>query len=323
MKPNLAVISSSNGAIGLPEAMEVLRDGGSAIDAVETGIRIVESNADDHSVGYGGYPNIVGEVELDAGFMEGKHLTSGAVGALRHFQHPISIARKVMEKLPHVFLVGKGAERFAEEMGFNQRDLLTSTAKETWQRRLETDLPDGDVAAINTLPDLWRWVEITTDPEHTRGTTNLIALDSKGTLAAGVSTSGWAWKYPGRIGDSPIPGAGFYADNRYGAATCTGTGEMAIRACTAHSIVFYLKNGLSLHKAGEQAMLDLNDLGGRYLSGMNFILMTPDGQHAGFSSREDSNYGYMTGSMTKPAAARRTTVALKQRWDKLNPNSVP
>ncbi len=318
MNHSLTVISSSNGAIGLVAALDVLRRGGSALDAVETGIRIVESNGDDHSVGYGGYPNIVGEVELDAALMEGKDLCSGAVAALKHYEHPISVARKVMERLPHVFLVGEGAERFAGEMGFHQRDLLIPEALATWRNRLEADLPIEDGKLARDLPDLWRWVEITTDPEHTRGTTNFIALDRKGTLAAGVSTSGWAWKYPGRVGDSPIVGAGLYADNRYGAATCTGTGEMAIRACTAHSIISYLKFGLSLVEAGQRAMQDLNDLGGRFLSGMNFIAMNPDGQHCGFSNRTETFYSYITESMATPSTAQRTVVALKKRWQKLN-----
>ena len=292
MKHRLTVISSSNGTIGLTDALDVLRKGGSALDAVETGILKVESNAEDHSVGYGGFPNIQGEVELDAALMEGKDLTSGAVGALRRFEHPISVARKVMEMLPHVFLVGEGAERFAGEMGFQERDLLTLAAREIWMNRLEMDLQIEDSKMVRDLPDLWRWVEITTDPEHTHGTTNFIALDQQGTIAAGVSTSGWAWKYPGRVGDSPIIGAGLYADNRYGAATCTGTGEMAIRACTAHSIVFYLKVGLSMEEAGQQAMQDLNDLGGRFISGMNFIIMSPNGQHCGFSNHAETSYNY-------------------------------
>ncbi|TFG70531.1 MAG: asparaginase, partial [Anaerolineales bacterium] len=218
----------------------------------------------------------------------------------------------------HVFLVGEGAERFAGEMGFQQLDLLTPAARTTWQKQLETDLRLEDGKLACDLPDLWRWVEITTDPEHTHGTTNFIALDRHGTLAAGVSTSGWAWKYPGRVGDSPIIGAGLYADNRYGAATCTGTGEMAIRACTAYSIVSYLKFGLSLSEAGRRAMQDLNDLGGRFLSGMNFIAMSPDGQHCGFSNRDETFYSYITESMTTPSAAQRTVVTLKKRWQKLD-----
>ena len=316
MNHNLTIISSSNGAIGLVEAMNILRQGGSALDAVETGIRIVESNEDDHSVGHGGYPNIIGEVELDAALMEGKDLTSGAVGAMRNYKHPISVARKVMEKLPHVFLVGEGAERFAGEMGFEKHPLLTADAQETWIQRVEADIPANQFTNLHNLPDLWRWVEITTDPERTHGTTNFIALDKYGTLAAGVSTSGWAWKYPGRIGDSPIVGAGLFADNRYGAVTCTGTGEMAIRSCTAHSLVFYLKVGLSIKAAGRQAMQDLNDLGGNYISGMNLITLTPDGQHCGFSNRPNTHYSYITGLMAEPQQAQRVEVPITQRWKK-------
>ncbi|MDF1515095.1 MAG: isoaspartyl peptidase/L-asparaginase, partial [Anaerolineae bacterium] len=184
MTHELTVISSLNGKIGLPQALQVLRDGGSAVDAVETGIRIVESNADDHSVGLGGYPNILGDVELDAGLMEGEYLTSGAVAAVKTHQHPISIARKVMENLPHVFLVGQGAERFAREMGFEDQDLLTQEAVTTWQQGLLTCMPKPFAKDIHATPELWRWVEMTTDPQLTHGTTNFIALDSHGTLAA-------------------------------------------------------------------------------------------------------------------------------------------
>ncbi len=316
----MLVIASQNGGVGIEAAMRVLRDGGSALDAVEAGIRLVEANPDDHSVGYGGYPNLLGEVELDAAIMDGSDLTSGAVGALKGYPHPISVARKVLEKLPHVFLVGEGAARFAKEMGFEPRDLLTEPARETWEKRLREDLPPDVMAHLAEQPDLWRYVEIATDPERTRGTTNFIAQDTWGNLAVGVSTSGWAWKYPGRVGDSPIVGAGLYADSRYGAAACTGTGEMAIRAATAHSVVFYMKMGLSVTEAGQRAMADLNDLGGRYLSGMNFIAVDREGNYAGFSSRTDATYLYFTDAMDAPAEAPRLCVPLNERWHKTYPN---
>ncbi len=312
----MLVIASQNGRVGIEAAMRVLRDGGSAMDAVEAGIRLVEANPDDHSVGYGGYPNLLGEVELDAAMMDGSDLTSGAVGALKGYPYPISVARKVLEKLPHVFLVGEGAARFAAEMGFEPRELLTEPAREMWEKRLREDLPPDVLAHLAEQPDLWRYVEIATDPERTRGTTNFIAQDARGNLAVGVSTSGWAWKYPGRIGDSPIVGAGLYADNRYGAAACTGTGEMAIRAVTAHSVVFYMKMGLSVLEAGQRAMADLNDLGGRYLSGMNFIAVDRAGNHAGFSSRADATYLYFTDAMDAPAEASRLYIPLNERWEK-------
>ena len=314
----MIVIASRNGDVGIEAAMRVLKRGGSAMDAVEAGIRLVEANPDDHTVGFSGYPNLLGEVELDAAVMDGRDLTSGAVGALKGYQHPISVARKVLEKLPHVFLVGEGAARFAREMGFEASELLTEATREAWERRVQADLPGGALEQLAALPDLWHYVEITTDPERAHGTTNFIAQDVRGDIAVGVSTSGWAWKYPGRIGDSPVVGAGLYADNRYGAAACTGTGEMAIRAATAHSLVFYLKMGVPLVEAGQRAMSDLNDLGGRYLSGMNFIALDCDGNHVGFSSREDATYLYFTGAMDAPEEVSRECVSINQRWDRVN-----
>ena len=283
----MIIIASTNGKVGIKEAMQVLKNGGSAIDAVEAGIRAVEANPDDHSVGYSGYPNILGEVELDAALMEGRGLMSGAVGGMRGYKYAISVARQVMETLPHVFLVGDGAERFAAEIGAEAVDLLTDEARQIWQRRLKKELPAEVQDNLAERNDLRRWVKIATDPERPWGTVNFIAQDAQDDICAGVSTSGWAWKYPGRLGDSPIVGAGLYADNRYGAAACTGMGEMAIRASTAHSIVFYLKMGLSLAEAGRRAMADLNDLGGPYLSVMNFIALDPNGQHLGSPTARD------------------------------------
>ncbi len=310
----MIVVASANGIVGIKESMRVLEAGGSAADAVEAGIRLVEANADDHSVGYGGYPNLLGQVELDAGIMDGRGLTAGAVGAMQGYKHPISVARQVMENLPHVFLVGPGAERFAAEMGFERCDLLTEEARQAWQQRLQADAPAEVLSRLAEQPDLRKWVKIATDPERAGGTVNFIAQDAQGNICAGVSTSGWAWKYPGRLGDSPVVGAGLYADNRYGAAACTGMGEMAIRAGTAHSVVFYLKMGLSLAAAGRRTMEDLDGLGGRYLSQMSFIALDRDGRHAGFSNVEGKTYIYLTAGMVEPAETPRTYVWTKERW---------
>jgi beta-aspartyl-peptidase (threonine type) len=324
----VVVVASANGIVGIEESMRVLKAGVSAVDAVETGIRQVEANPGDHTVGCGGYPNLLGQVELDASIMNGRDLTAGAVGAMRGYKHPISVARKVMEHLPHVFLVGQGAEHFAAEMGFERCDLLTEEARRVWEQRLLADMPQETVDRLSELPDLWRWVEIATDPERVEefvrffdtdpepamGTVNFIARDFQGNICAGASTSGWAWKYPGRLGDSPVIGAGVYADNRYGATTCTGMGEMAIRASTARSVVFYLQMGLSLVEAGRQAMKDLNDLGGRYLSRMSFIAMDRDGRHIGFSNAQDRTYIYQTGDMAWPEKMPYTFVQAKRRW---------
>jgi beta-aspartyl-peptidase (threonine type) len=196
-------------------------------------------------------------------------------------------------------------------MGFERCDLLTEEADRVWKKRLWEDMPGEDLSRLADRVDLWELVDITIDPERPMGTVNLIARDSQGNLCAGVSTSGWAWSYPGRVGDSPIV---LYADNRYGAAACTGMGEMAIRASTAHSLVFYLRTGFSLADAGRQAMEDLNALGGPYLSRMNLIALGRDGSHAGFSSAEDEMYVYITDAMDEPQELPRTCIRIPQRW---------
>lgn len=316
----MIVIASKNGSVGIHESMRVLKAGGSAVDAVEAGIRLVEANAEDHSVGYGGYPNLLGEVELDAGIMDGRSLEAGAVGAIQGYAHPISVARKVMEKLPHVFLVGEGAARFAAEMGFEQQDLLTREAQEVWERRVREnaevseELRVEDVGRLGERTDLWRWVDISTDPQRARGTVTFIARDAQGHTSAGVSTSGWAWKYPGRLGDSPVIGAGLYADDRAGAAACTGMGEMAIRASTARSVVLYLKMGMSLAEAGREAMEDLDALGGDYLMGMNIIAMDREGRHAAFSNIAERSYIHLGAEMEEAEELPRVHIATRQRW---------
>lgn len=310
----MVVVASTNGSTGIGESMRVLRSGGSALDAVEAGIRLVEADPDDHSVGYGGYPNLLGQVELDAAIMDGTELRCGAVGAMRGYTHAISVARRVMERLPHVFLVGDGAARFANEMGFERREQLTDAAASTWEERLPHDSAGEPIRDLSSRKDIWKLVEIATDPERTRGTVNFLALDGQGSIAAGVSTSGWAWKYPGRLGDSPIIGAGLYADSRYGAAACTGMGEMAIRAATAHSVVWYLRQGLSLAEAGRAAMHDLDDLGGRYLARMTFVAIDQEGNHAGFSNGDGERYIAMTDQMADPEEFERTRISTKERW---------
>jgi beta-aspartyl-peptidase (threonine type) len=244
--------------------------------------------------------------------MDGRDLTAGAVGCVKGYPNPISIARKVMEVLPHVFLVGEGAERFAAEMGFHKADLLTPETRELWRKDLASIHADPEHLDPNHLVDL---VHQFSNPRRTRGTVNFIARDDQGNLATGVSTSGYYGKYPGRLGDSPVIGAGNYADSRYGAAACTGMGEMAIRSSTARSVVLYLKLGYSLEAAGIQAMQDLRDLGGRFISEMNILAMDRDGNPAGFSSAQGSTFLYMTGASSEIIVAPRTFVEVPMRWD--------
>jgi beta-aspartyl-peptidase (threonine type) len=154
-----------------------------------------------------------------------------------------------------------------------------------------------------------RYARLAADPERPNETVNFIARDVQGNLAAGVSTSGWSWKYPGRLGDSPVVGAGNYADNRYGAAACTGRGEMAMRLCTAHSVVMYLKMGMDLTAAGREAMADLGHLVDPYSGRVSLIAMDARGNHAGFSNAPDASYLYMTDAMRTYAEVPRIHVA--------------
>jgi beta-aspartyl-peptidase (threonine type) len=263
-------------------------------------------------------PNILGEVELDASIMDGATRAAGAVCAVKHYLHPISIARQVMERLPHVLLAGAGAERFARELGMKRQTLLSDAAREIYKNKVSA------YPRYNTMRELV--MRATLDPEIAatadeygdetpHGTTNVIALDAAGNLASGVSTSGWAWKYPGRVGDSPILGAGNYCDNRYGACACTGYGEMAMRANTAHTVVLYLKMGWTLGRAARAAMVDLRALTVPFPPGMNLIAVDARGRHVGMTTETDRvvEYVYQTGAMKAPAVKPRRVVPLHAR----------
>ena len=294
----MIVIATRNGNVGIRQAVQVLRDGGSAIDAVEEGIHHVESNPDDHGVGLGGTPNLLGEVELDATIMDGATLQAGAVGAVKGYAHPISIARKVMEELWHVFLVGAGAERFAAEMGFEKTALLTDYVRTGWQTRLGEDLGICDPAQLQCVLELRHIGRLAGGMSKVLGTVNFIARDGRNNICSGVSTSGLGLKYPGRLADSAVIGAGNYADNRYGAAVCTGMGEMAIRAGTARSTVLYMKMGMSVEEACKEAIQDLDALIGDRHRGIHLIAMDREGNHYGAANYPDrTKHIYMTGEM--------------------------
>ena len=324
----MIVVASTNGVVGIKESLRILKEGGSAMDAVEAGIRLVESNPEDHTVGYSGYPNFLGQVELDASIMDGRTLSSGAVGAIKGFEHPISVARRLMETLPHVMLVGSGAERFAAEMGFETRDMLSPFAESVWKNGLLSFLSEEQLASLDKMT-IWSLIDAATDPERPgsasgvaaaqpqekdQGTVNFIAMDANGDICTGVSTSGWAWKYPGRLGDSPVIGAGNYAHNKHGAAACTGMGEMAIRAGTARALVLYMKMGKSLEEAGCMAMQDLDELGGQYLSRMSIIALDRNGKPGAFANAEDAKYIYMTEEMDEPVEEARIYVPTRMTW---------
>ncbi len=312
------LVASENGRAGMHAAMALLRNGGRALDAVELACRVTEADPADHSVGYGGLPNALGDVELDAGIMDGRTLRSGAVAALYGYAHPITLARQVMEESPHVLLVGRGAERFAAEMGHRPAEQRSPEALRLWRARfLEQGLTPGSSDQLRhiarrltqpvTLTD--RGAPPAASPSATReqtlGTVNFLALDQYGDLASAVSTSGIAWKYPSRVGDSPIIGAGQYCDNRYGAVACTGMGELALRVSTARSVILYLKTGMDLVEAGFEALRDLAYIAPLDAARMNFVVMTPDGRHAGFTTMPDRVYLAMRGDQDEAQALPR------------------
>jgi beta-aspartyl-peptidase (threonine type) len=304
------VLVVSSGETGLREAMACLRDGGTPVDAVEAGIRIVESDPRDHSVGYSGYPNILGKVELDACIMDGTSRRAGAVAALGWCPHAISVARRVMEELPHVLLVGEGADRFAKEMGFPQGELISPEIEALWKSKLLAMAPETAPEALGATPSLRELVRIAANPEEPQETVDFIARDDRGNIASGVSTSGWAWKYPGRVGDSPIIGAGNYADSRHGAAACTGRGEMAIRGCTARSVVLFLLMGMSIQEACKTALDDLAELPDPYFGWVDIVAVDARGEPYGVSWEPGHELFYITDSMSAAKSLQKTRLPL-------------
>jgi beta-aspartyl-peptidase (threonine type) len=243
---------------------------------------------------------------LDACIMDGKGLRSGAVGALQGYLHPISVARQVMERLPHVFLAGEGAARFAAECGVESGSLLTEQSRCEWQTWLDAHVPEAQRSRWPEVP-LAEWARLTADPVKVRvhGTTITPVKDRAGDIGAGVSTSGWAFKYPGRLGDSPVIGAGCYADNRYGAAACMGQGELTIRAGTARALILYLKMGLTLQQACHEALDDLRALARVYEGGVTVHAIDAQSNYyvMAVGDREPAAYWLWTEGM--PAAERR------------------
>lgn len=231
------VISSGNGLRATARAMELVRQGTDTLDAVVAGVNIVEEDPEDTSVGYGGLPNEDGVVELDACVMHGPTWSCGAVASLQKIKTPSSVARLVLRRTDHVMLVGKGALKFALAHGFEPVNLLTERARKEWLAWKENHSQNDDWLTPQEA-------EIKLKHRHT-GTINCLALNDKGELSGVTSTSGLAFKIPGRIGDSPIIGAGLYVDNQFGAAGGTGRGEAVITASGSRIVVENMRHGLS------------------------------------------------------------------------------
>jgi N4-(beta-N-acetylglucosaminyl)-L-asparaginase len=249
--------TNETGQNAVESGWEILKKGGSAVDAVEKAANVIEVDPEDTSVGYGGLPNEKGVVQLDASFMDGKTYSAGAVGCLENIKNPSSVARLVMQHTDHVLLVGSGALEFAKAWGFPEENLLTDKARKIWLRWKEEMSPEDDWGSPEHLQNLRKnesyWQDFP-DIEHHYGTTNVIAIDINGDIAGCTTTSGLSFKLNGRVGDSPIIGAGLYVDNEAGAAGATGRGEDVIKSCASYYIVLKMKEGRSPQQACEDAL---------------------------------------------------------------------
>jgi len=228
-------------------AVRVLLSGGSALDAVEQGVAEVENDPYNESVGLGGLPNWLGEVELDAGIMDGNTLRACGVAAVKRVKNPIKLARRCLDELPHVLIIGDAATKLAEALGLEVvEDSRASPNALERRKKLEREVAEASSSLTRYYSKIFR---VASKVWH--DTIGVIAVDAKGSVAAGASTSGIAFKFPGRVADSAIVGAGFYADSRYGAAICTGVGEVAIRTAAAFRAVLLLSQGYGPQESAE------------------------------------------------------------------------
>lgn len=270
------VISTWNHGLPANEAAwKILSTGGSALDAVEKGVMVAEADPEETSVGYGGFPDREGNVTLDACIMN-SHNNAGSVACLKNIKHPISVARLVMEKTPHVMLVGDGAKQFALSQGFTEENLLTEKSKKAYEEWLKTS----------------QYKPIINIENH--DTISMLALDESGNLSGACTTSGMAWKMAGRVGDSPIIGAGLFLDNEVGAAAATGLGEAVIRTAGSAMVVELMRHGKTPQEACEIVTKRIYDL---YKNSsdlehlqVGFIALNKRGEIGAFCVRKGFNY---------------------------------
>jgi isoaspartyl peptidase/L-asparaginase-like protein (Ntn-hydrolase superfamily) len=258
------------------KAWEVLVRGGGALDAVEQGVAVVESDMSNRSVGLGGMPDRNGKVTLDA-CIQDHDGHAGAVAFIQEFEHPISIARAVMERTPHVMLVGSGAEQWAAANGFKRRNVSIPEVRKAWKewRKSAEYKPKANIENHDTI--------------------GMLALDAKGMLAGACTTSGMAFKVHGRVGDSPIIGAGLFVDGEVGAACATGVGELVIRTAGSHTVVELMRQGVEPGEACREAVQRIvrkhPDLSGMQVG---FLALRRDGAFGAWSVHEGFNYALRT-----------------------------
>ncbi|MBJ7879812.1 N(4)-(beta-N-acetylglucosaminyl)-L-asparaginase [Gelidibacter salicanalis] len=284
---------------GLPandETWKQLKNGKSAIDAIEAGMRIPEADPKVRSVGYGGFPDREGKVTLDACIMD-HNSDCGAVSFLQGIKHPISVAKNVMQNTPHVMLSGEGALQFALSEGFKEENLLTAEAEADWKKWMEES----------------KYKPVINMENH--DTISMLVIDKDGNISGGCTTSGAAWKMHGRVGDSPIIGAGLFLDNEVGGAASTGLGEAVIRTAGSAMVVELMRQGKSPLEACKEIVERIynkhkNHRDMEYLQ-VGFIAINKNGEHAGYSLRSGFNY-----AITDEAeGSRMEDATFKMSWE--------
>ncbi|MBI3949815.1 MAG: N(4)-(beta-N-acetylglucosaminyl)-L-asparaginase [Acidobacteria bacterium] len=299
-----------NGLRATAKALELIRQGRDTLEAVVAGVNIVEDDPNDDSVGYGGLPNEEGEVELDSSVMHGPTGRAGSVAALKYIKNPSSVAKLVIEHTDHVMLVGDGALRFALSYGFPKQDLLTEHSRKVWLRWREerSDKDDWGPSKVKIVPEA-ESAELRCIREMIAnlptGTMNCVAVNEKGELSGVTTTSGLAFKIPGRVGDSPIIGAGLYVDNEVGAAGSTGRGEEVIRICGAHTIIENMRHAMTPVDACLDALKRIMSYyKGRPDFQVKFYALNKQGEYAGAAIWDDAELAVSDarGSRIEPCA---------------------
>jgi N4-(beta-N-acetylglucosaminyl)-L-asparaginase len=302
-KGNPIVISTwDSGKAANADAWKVLSVGGKALDAVEAGVKVPEADPTNQSVGYGGLPDRDGRVTLDACIMDEQY-NCGAVMCLEHIVHAISVARLVMEKTPHVVLVGDGALQFALANGFKKENLLTPESEKAWKEWLKTSKYEPVINVENKLQGSHSWAPVPQGVGDMPGgpnnhdTIGMLAMDTNGHLSGACTTSGMAYKLHGRVGDSPIIGAGLYVDNEIGAATSTGVGEEVIRIVGSHLVVELMRQGHSPEAACKEAVQRIirrsPDKAKKIQVG--FLAMNKKGQYGAYALQPGFTYAVKSG----------------------------
>ena len=304
VKDSPVVVSTwAFGATANVGAWEILSKGGRALDAVEAGVKIPEADPTNQTIGLGGLPDRDGHVTLDACIMD-ENYNCGSVMCLENIVHAISVARMVMEKTPHIVLAGDGALQFALANGFKKENLLTPESEKAWKEWLKTSNYKPEMNIENRLYDK------NTDPmpggKDNHDTIGMMAMDANGNLSGACTTSGLAYKMHGRVGDSPIIGAGLYVDNEIGAATSTGVGEEVIRIVGSHLVVELMRNGKSPEDACREAVerIVLRNPEKTKDIQVGFIALNKNGEYGGFSLQPGFVYSVNSKTVTNVFPAK-------------------